>query len=91
MVMTDGLFMEVVFIIIQRRSNSGDPVLDNMLPPRPLNLVRKRQNAIKKIYPLKGSIRDLATMKLLFTHCLIEAFSLVPGAKARCGKAESPC
>jgi hypothetical protein len=91
MVMTDGLFMEVVFIIIQRRSNSGDPVLEDMLPPRPLNLVRKRQNAIKKIHPLKGSIGDWATMELLFFHLLIEAFSLMPGAKARCGKAESAC
>jgi hypothetical protein len=36
MVMTDGLFMEVIFIIIQRRPNSGDPVLGDMLPPRTL-------------------------------------------------------
>jgi hypothetical protein len=50
MVKTKGLSMKVVSILIQEPPNSLDPVVQDMLQFRLLNLVQMRLNAIKKIH-----------------------------------------
>jgi hypothetical protein len=64
MVMTEVLFMEVLSIIIQRSSKSLDPVVEDMFQFRPLNLVQKCVNAVKRI-PWSGIL--LACQYILHT------------------------
>jgi hypothetical protein len=52
--------MEAVSVVIRRRPNSLEPVVENMFQFRRLKLVQKRQNAIKK---------SLGQMN----HCLMKA------------------
>jgi hypothetical protein len=49
MVITDGFFLEVAFIVIQYPLNPLYPVVENELQFRPLNFTRKFLNASEKI------------------------------------------